>query len=400
MSNSNNLILVLNCGSSSVKFSVIDPKTEKDVLSGLAEKLNLQDASVTFKFDGHKETRFLTTNDHTGALESILEKLKALGLFEKVTAIGHRLVHGGEAFKASVEINDEVLKTVEACSNLAPLHNPANILGVRAAQKAFPSLKNVGVFDTSFHQTMPEHAYLYAVPMKLYRENHVRRYGFHGTSYRFVAKEAAKMLNKDENNFALVVAHLGNGASVASILNGKCMDTSMGLTPLEGLVMGTRSGDIDPGLFSYLNQELKMDISAINNLLNKESGLLGLSELSNDCREVEEAAENGNRNAQLALEVFAYRLAKYIAGYVVPLGRLDALVFTGGIGENSASMRARVINHLSFLGLKLDENANNETCRGKAGVITSSTAPLALVVNTNEELMIAQDTVSVLNIAI
>ncbi len=391
-----NLILVLNCGSSSVKFSVIDPKSEESFLSGLAEKLGLADAYITFKYDGKKDTITLKTNDHVGALESIIDKLKELGLFDKVAAIGHRVVHGAELFTDSAEITPDMLKKIEECYSLAPLHNPANVQGIQAAQKAFPNLKNVAVFDTSFHQTMPERAYTYAVPMKLYREHKVRRYGFHGTSYRFVTAEAAKMLNRDVNDFALIVAHLGNGASIASILNGKSMDTSMGLTPIEGLVMGTRCGDVDAGLFSLMAQQCNMDVKAIDTMLNKQSGLLGISEVSNDCREVEEAAAAGNKNAQLALDVFAYRLAKYIASYVVPLGRLDALVFTGGIGENSASMRKAVIKQLGFLGLELDDKANEECCRGKAGVITSSTKPLAMVINTNEELMIAQDTAQII----
>ncbi len=400
MSANSNLILVLNCGSSSVKFSVINPSTEESLMSGLAEKLNLADAYITFKYSGKKDTLTLTTNNHTGALESIIEKLKELDLFDKVSAIGHRVVHGAELFTESAEITSEMLVKVEQCYNLAPLHNPANVLGIQAAQKAFPTLKNVAVFDTSFHQTMPEKAYTYAVPRKLYRDHQVRRYGFHGTSYRFVTQEAAKMLGRDVNDFALIVAHLGNGASIASILNGKSVDTSMGLTPIEGLVMGTRCGDLDVGIFSYLSETCGMDIAAIDKMLNKESGLMGISEISNDCREVEEAAAAGNKSAVLALDIFAYRLAKYIASYVVPLGRLDALVFTGGIGENSDSLRKKVIDQLGFLGLVLDEKANKETSRGKAGIITSSTKPLALVVNTNEELMIAQDTAQVLKIEI
>lgn len=399
MSAQNNLVLVLNCGSSSVKFSVINPQTEEEFMSGLAEKLNLEDAYITFKYDGKKDRLNLVNKTHTGALESIIEKLKELNLFDKVSAIGHRIVHGAELFTESAEITPEMLKKVEQCYNLAPLHNPANVEGIFAAQKAFPNLKNVAVFDTAFHQTMPAKAYTYAVPMKLYRDHKVRRYGFHGTSYRFVAQEAAQMLNKDVNDFTLIVAHLGNGASIASILNGKSVDTSMGLTPIEGLVMGTRCGDLDVGVFSYLSEACGMSIKEIDTMLNKQSGLLGISEVSNDCREVEEAAQSGNENAQLALDVFAYRIAKYIAAYVVPLGHLDALAFTGGIGENSSSLRKKIIDQLGFLGLVLDEKANEEACRGKAGVITSSTKPVALVINTNEELMIAQDTARVLHLA-
>jgi acetate kinase len=285
-----------------------------------------------------------------------------------------------------------VIAEIEACAKLAPLHNPANLLGIRTAIECFPSLKQVVVFDTAFHQTMPEHAYLYAVPMALYREHGVRRYGFHGTSHRYVSAEAAKVLGLPLEHSAIVVAHLGNGASAAAVLNGKSVDTTMGLTPLEGLVMGTRSGDIDPGALAYIGAELGLDLEGVTDLLNKQSGLLGLSELSNDCREIEDAAAEGHKGALLALDVFCYRLAKQIAALTVSLGRLDALVFTGGIGEISSIIRAKVIARLGFLGLTLDAAANNAAVRGKAGKISGQHGPAALVVNTNEELIIALDT--------
>lgn len=300
---------------------------------------------------------------------------------------------GGEAYSESVLIDDKVIDVIEQCSPLAPLHNPANLLGIRAAQAIFSGLPNVAVFDTSFHQTMPAHAYTYAVPRKYYREQGVRRYGFHGTSYRFVADETARFLGKDKKDLRMVIAHLGNGASVAAIANGESKDTSMGLTPLEGLVMGTRAGDLDAGVLPYLAQSTGMDIQQLSDMLNKQSGLLGISELSNDCRAIEEAAEQGHEGALLALEVFSYRLAKYVAAMAVAAGGLDALVFTGGIGENSSLIRAKVVNYCTFLGLQLDEEKNLAARFGNAGVITADNGgAVAVVIPTNEELMIAQDT--------
>lgn len=395
----NSSILVINCGSSSLKFALIDSASHEAVMTGLAEKLGLADACITFKHDGGKQTALLSAPDHAAAMHAIIEKLQQVSLLDSVKAIGHRVVHGGEHFKQSALLDETAIDEIERCIKLAPLHNPAHILGIRTAIKEFPSLPQVAVFDTSFHQTMPEKAYLYAVPMKLYRENSLRRYGMHGTSYRFVAEEAAKMLGKPADETSLVIAHLGNGASIAAIRNGKCADTSMGLTPLEGLVMGTRSGDIDPSVFGYLATERGMDITSITNMLNKESGLLGLSELSNDCRELEEAAAKGHAGAKRALEVFAYRLAKYVASMSVGAGRLDAVVFTGGIGENSSFLRAEVINQLGFLGLKLDAAANEACIRGNAGRITAADSVPALVINTNEELMIAMDTAELAGLA-
>lgn len=389
----NKLILVLNCGSSSIKFSVMHPQTSEVVLSGLAEKLNLADAYITFKHSGLKEQESLATEpNHNGALQTILAKLKKLDLLDRIAAVGHRVVHGGEHFKDSVIVTKEVTDTIRKCFTLAPLHNPANLLGIEAAQAAFPQLKHVAVFDTAFHQSIPEQAYLYAVPTKLYEEHELRRYGAHGISYRFVAAEAASVLGKDVNELAMVIAHLGNGASAAAVVNGKSADTTMGLTPLEGLVMGTRSGDVDPSIFSFLQENLGMDINQVTNMLNKESGLLGLSGISNDCREIEEAALKGHKGAITALDVYTYRLAKHIAALCVAATRLDVLVFTGGIGENSPIIRAKTLAHLRFLGLEVDETANNTIFAGKSGIITSSKKPLAMVINTNEELMIAQDT--------
>ncbi|MDC7704304.1 acetate kinase [Vogesella indigofera] len=387
-----NHTLVINCGSSSLKFALIDAASQRTTVTGIAEKLGLADACISFKQDGKKVELTLAQGDHAGAMKAILSYFDERELTGSVIAIGHRVVHGGETFKQSTLIDDSVIAAIEDCARLAPLHNPAHLLGIRTAMACFPGLPQVAVFDTAFHQSMPEQAYLYAVPMALYREHGVRRYGFHGTSHRFVTAEAAAMLGKPLAESAFVCAHLGNGASVAAVLNGKSVDTSMGLTPLEGLVMGTRCGDIDPGIFGYLAAELNTDIQGVTDILNKQSGLLGLSELSSDCRELEDAAAAGHTGAQIALEVFAYRLAKQIAAMTVALGRLDALLFTGGIGENSPLLRAKVIKLLGFLGLALDPAANDATFRGKAGRITRDGGTPALVINTNEELMIALDT--------
>ena len=388
------LILVLNCGSSSLKGAVLNSENGDVLLSCLGEKLNLADAYITFKVNGQKERVDLSaTPNHTGAVGAMLEKLKAMGLDSQIGAIGHRVVSGGEEYSESVLIDDSVMAAIEKCIPLAPLHNPANLLGIRAAQDIFKGLPNVAVFDTAFHQTMPEHAYMYAIPRKFYRDLGVRRYGFHGTSYRFVAEEAANVLGADKNNLKLVIAHLGNGASITAVRNGKSMDTSMGLTPLEGLVMGTRSGDVDPSIFSFLADNLKLSTQQITDILNKESGLMGVSELSSDCRVIEEESLNGHEGAVLALEMFSYRLAKYVASMAVAAGGLDALVFTGGIGENSDIIREKVLNYCAFFGFSVNKEANTAARFGKAGVITAADSKVkAVVIPTNEELMIAQDT--------
>ena len=388
------LILVLNCGSSSLKGAVLDNDSGEVLLSCLAEKLNLPDAFITFKFNGEKRKVDLSAKpDHTGAVEALMEELKAHDLDSRIGAIGHRVVSGGELYKESILVDDEVIAGIEKCIPLAPLHNPAHLLGLRAAQTIFKGLPNVVVFDTAFHQTMPEHAYKYAVPHELYEKYGLRRYGAHGTSYRFVADETARFLGKDKKDLRMVIAHLGNGASITAVANGQSQDTSMGLTPLEGLVMGTRSGDIDPAVFSFLAENANMTISQITEMLNKKSGLLGISGLSNDCRTIEEEAANGHAGAKLALEIFIYRLAKYIGSMTVAAGGLDALVFTGGIGENSDIIRERVLGYLGFLGLKADHEANLKARFGNAGVITTAdSTAVAVVIPTNEELMIAHDT--------
>ena len=391
---SKQLILVLNCGSSSLKGAVIDNQSGDVLLSCLGEKLTTPDAYITFKKDGQKhKVELADRHDHTGAVGALLDELKKYGLDADVKAIGHRVVHGGEKYSASVLIDDEVIAQLEACIPLAPLHNPANLTGIRAAQAIFTGLPNVAVFDTAFHQTMPERAYTYAVPRVLYKNYAFRRYGFHGTSFRFVAPEAARIIGKDIGNSRLIIAHLGNGASITAVKNGESQDTSMGFTPLEGLVMGTRSGDVDASVFPFMAANAGMSVEEVADLLNKKSGLLGLSELSNDCRVVEEAAAEGHEGAKLAMDVMTYRLAKYIASMAVATGGIDALVFTGGIGENSDVVRAKTVEHLGFLGLHIDPAANTDVRFGKEGIISpQGQAPAVVVVPTNEELMIAHDT--------
>lgn len=389
-------VLVINCGSSSLKFAVMNPKTEDESINGIAERLGSSEASITWKINGSKTTQQLGEADHDAAIEALLGLLHDNHLMENITAVGHRVVHGGETFTQSCLVTDEVLKAIEENSHLAPLHSPANLTGIRAAQKYFPELPQTVVFDTAFHQTMPAETYLYAIPYSLYKEHGVRRYGAHGTSYRYVSQTAADMLGLDINNSGIMIAHLGNGASACAVKDGKSIDTTMGLTPLEGLVMGTRSGDVDPNLFSFLNKELGYSLDEITDLLNKKSGLLGLSEMDNDCRVIEDAAAEGNERAQLTLDVFCNVLAKKLAGFAAAMGKIDALVFTGGIGENSSAIRKNVIERLKIFGFDLDEKANDETFRGKSGVITKEGSTVAMVIATNEELMIARDTVALI----
>ena len=385
------MILVINCGSSSLKFALQAVGAREPVLSGLAECLGLDDARITFKSPLGKSTLTLNGGRHAEAMAAVTQELENQGLLAQVVAVGHRIVHGGERFHASVLINDDVIAGIEACCELAPLHNPGHLVGIRAAQRAFPGLPQVAVFDTAFHQTMAADAFMYAVPIRFYQDYGVRRYGMHGTSCRFIADEAIRELGLDPQDHGIVVAHLGNGASATAIKNGRSVDTSMGMTPLEGLVMGTRCGDIDPAAVTYIARREQLDLDGIDHLLNQQSGLLGISGLSSDCRALEEAAANGHVNARLALEMFAHRLARSIGGLVSSLDRFDALVFTGGIGENSALLRRITLERLQVLGMKIDEEANQRAVRGQSGVI-SLQGPTALVLNTNEEWMIARDT--------
>ncbi|CAB1240140.1 acetate kinase A/propionate kinase 2 [Vibrio cholerae] len=395
------LVLVLNCGSSSLKFAVVDAQSGEQHLSGLAECLHLPEARIKWKLDGKHEAQLGEGAAHDEALSFIVETILASKpeLAAQLKAIGHRVVHGGEQFTQSALIDDAVLKGIGDCAALAPLHNPAHIIGIKAAQKAFPELKNVAVFDTAFHQTMPEEAYLYALPYNLYKEHGIRRYGMHGTSHLFIAREAAERLGKPANELNIINCHLGNGASVCAIKNGQSVDTSMGLTPLEGLVMGTRCGDIDPAIIFHLHDTLGYSVEKINTMLTKESGLLGLTEVTSDCRFVEDNYGQ-KEEATRAMDVFCHRLAKYVAGYTASLdGRLDAITFTGGIGENSAPIREMVLNRLAIFGITVDSAANLKARFGGEGVITTADSRIpAMVIATNEELVIAEDTARLTNI--
>lgn len=392
---SSKLILVLNCGSSSLKFAIIDTVSGDEKLSGIAECLHLDDARIKWKLEGVKGSAELGAGgDHSDALNYIVSDLLSQkpALQNNLFAIGHRIVHGGEKFTQSVVITDEVIKGLENCVALAPLHTPAHLVGIHAAKKAFATLPNVAVFDTAFHQTMPEEAFLYALPYKLYKENGIRRYGMHGTSHYYISLQAAEVLNKPVNELNIINCHLGNGGSVCAIKNGVSVDTSMGMTPLEGLVMGTRCGDIDPAIIFHLHDQLGYSIEQINNILTKESGLLGLTEVTSDCRFVEENYET-DKAAKRAMDLYCYRLAKYIASYVAALdGRLDAVVFTGGIGENSAPIRELTLARLALLGFKVDQQANLDNRFGKQGIITEDGSTVAMVIPTNEEWVIARDT--------
>jgi acetate kinase len=380
-------ILVLNSGSSSLKFAVIEPASGSVIAHGIAERLG--DAEPTFQFGSNAERPLGPRAAHAEALAALLSELKEVS----VTAVGHRVVHGGEAFSDSVLLDDAVLRQIRACSELAPLHNPANVLGIEAARRAFATLPQVAVFDTAFHQTLPRAAYLYAIPYEYYERHQVRRYGFHGTSHHYVAGVAARVLGKSLESLDLVTAHLGNGASVCAIAQGRSVDTSMGFTPLEGLVMGTRSGDVDPNLHEFLAKHAQLDLHQISEMLNKKSGLLGLSGVSNDMRTLLELRARGDDRARLAIEVFCYRLAKAILAQCAGLSRIDALVFTGGIGEHAAEVRAQTLGHLRVLGARLDDELNRVHGAEQQGRITSeASALLALVIPTNEELVIARET--------
>ncbi|WFB47176.1 acetate kinase [Vibrio coralliilyticus] len=389
------LVLVLNCGSSSLKFAIVDAENGNEHLTGLAECLHLPEARIKWKLDGKHEAQLGEGAAHDEALSFIVETILASKpeLADQLKAVGHRVVHGGEKFTQSALITDDVLKGIEDCATLAPLHNPAAIIGIKAAQKAFPSLPMSAVFDTAFHQSMPEEAYLYALPYNLYKEHGIRRYGMHGTSHLFIAREAAERLGKPADELNIINCHLGNGASVCAIKNGKSVDTSMGLTPLEGLVMGTRCGDIDPAIIFHLHDALGYSVEQINTMLTKESGLAGLTEVTSDCRFVEDNYGE-KEEATRAMDVFCHRLAKYVAGYTATLeGRLDAIVFTGGIGENSGPIREMVLNRLGVFGVEVDGEANLKARFGGEGTITTADSRIpAMVISTNEELVIAEDT--------
>ncbi|MCI9098380.1 MAG: acetate kinase [Lachnospiraceae bacterium] len=392
-------VLVINCGSSSLKFQLINSDSEDVLAKGLCERIGIDGRLVYQPANGDKETTEAAMPTHKQAIQMVLdalmnEKTGVIKSLDEVDAVGHRVVHGGEKFASSVVINDEVMAAIEECNDLAPLHNPANLIGIRACQELMPKAPMVAVFDTAFHQTMPEKAYLYGLPYEYYEKYKVRRYGFHGTSHSFVSKHAAEFLGLDLNNSKIVVAHLGNGASISAVVNGKCVDTSMGLTPLEGLVMGTRSGDIDPAIMEFVAKKENLDIAGVMNVLNKKSGVEGLSGgLSSDFRDLEEGMEKGNKLAENAIEVFCYRVAKYIGSYVAAMNGVDAIAFTAGIGENAINVRKKVLEYLGYLGIEVDDAANDT--RGEDKVISTVASKVKVaIVPTNEELAICRETVA------
>ncbi len=394
-------VLVINCGSSSLKFQLINSETEAVLAKGLCERIGI-DGRLTYQpTGGEKEVNNLAMPTHTEAIQFVIdaltnEKTGVVKSLDEIGAVGHRLVHGGEKFASSVVITEEVKKAVEECNDLAPLHNPANLIGVDACEKLMPNTPMVAVFDTAFHQTMPEKAYMYGLPYEYYEKYKVRRYGFHGTSHSFVSKRVAEIVGVPYDQTKTIVCHLGNGASVSAVLNGKSVDTSMGLTPLEGLVMGTRSGDIDPAILEFIAKKENLDIAGLMNMLNKKSGVFGLSNgVSSDFRDLTAAAEEGQKPAQIALEVFAYRVAKYIGAYTAAMNGVDNIVFTAGIGENVVKVREEVCSYLGFLGIELDKEANNK--RGEEVIISTPESKVkVLVVPTNEELAIARETVALI----
>ena len=391
-------VLVINCGSSSLKYQLINSDTEAVLAKGLCERIGI-DGRLVYQLAGHdKEITEAPMPTHKEGIQMVLDalvnpKTGAVKSLSEIDAVGHRVVHGGEKFAQSVVLNEEVLAKVEECNELAPLHNPANLIGIRVCQELMPGVPMVGVFDTAFHQTMPQKAYLYGLPYEYYEKYKVRRYGFHGTSHSFVSKRLAEFLNLDYNNSRLIVAHLGNGASISAVLDGKCVDTSMGLTPLEGLVMGTRSGDIDPAIMEFIAKKENLDIDGIMDVLNKKSGVEGLSGVSSDFRDLEAAYHEGNPRAIAACEVFAYRVAKYIGAYVAAMNGVDAIAFTAGIGENTSFIREKILAYFGYLGITMDKEAN--MVRGEDKIIsTPDSKVIVCIIPTNEELAIARETVA------
>ena len=393
-------ILVINCGSSSLKFQLIDSETEKCIAKGLCERIGIEGSQITYTPDGgEKEQTVTPMPDHTEAIRLVLEALTnektgVVKSLDEIGAVGHRIVHGGEKFAASTIITDEVMKAIEECNDLAPLHNPANLIGINACKKLMPTTPMVAVFDTAFHQTMPEEAYMYGLPYEYYEKYKIRRYGFHGTSHSYVSKKAAEVLGKKYEDLKIIVCHLGNGASVSAVKNGKCVDTSMGLTPLEGLIMGTRSGDIDPAIMEFIAHKEGKNIDEIMTVLNKKSGVYGLSNnLSSDFRDLEAGYNNGDAHCIRTMNTYCYRVAKYIGSYVAAMNGVDVICFTAGIGENAPLVRSLVCEHLGFLGVSIDEEANHK--RGEElAISTPASKTTVMVIPTNEELAIARETVS------
>ena len=394
------IILVLNCGSSSLKYQVLDMKNESEyslLAKGLVERIGLEMGEITHRVpEKDKYVIDKPIPDHTEGIKSVLDLLVdaehgVLKSLSEINAVGHRVAHGGDLFSSSAVIHSEVIEGIERCCELAPLHNPANLLGIMAVRSLMPEIPQVAVFDTSFHQSMPEHAFMYAIPYEYYVLDKVRRYGFHGTSHKFVAEKSAKLAGLDFNNSKIITCHLGNGGSVTAIKNGKSIDTSMGFTPVEGVVMGTRCGNIDAGVVTYIQKKYELDNKGISDVLNKKSGFLGVSGVSSDARDIENAAAEGNHRAQLALDMFRYSVLKYIGAYAAAMNGVDMIVFTGGIGENDPAVREYVANGCSFLGVDFNPEANN--VRGKDTILTKPGSKVVVTtVTTNEELVIAQET--------
>ena len=391
-------VLVINCGSSSLKFQLINSESEAVLAKGLCERIGI-DGRLTYQpAGGEKNVSEKAMPTHTEAIQFVIDALTdadtgVVKSLDEIGAVGHRVVHGGEKFAKSVVVTPEVKAAIAECNDLAPLHNPANLIGIEACESLMPGTPQVVVFDTAFHQTMPEKAYMYGIPYEYYEKYKVRRYGFHGTSHSFVSKRVAEIVGKPYNATKTIVCHLGNGASISAVLNGESVDTSMGLTPLEGLVMGTRSGDIDPAIMEFIAKKENLDIAGIMNVLNKKSGVEGVSGVSSDFRDLEAAAKAGNKRAELAIDVFAYRVAKYVGAYTAAMNGVDNIVFTAGIGENCALVRTKVCSYLGYLGITIDEEANGK--RGEEIVISTPDSKVkVLVVPTNEELAIARETVA------
>ncbi|MCI9231196.1 acetate kinase [uncultured Acetatifactor sp.] len=392
-------VLVINCGSSSLKFQLIDAESEQCLAKGICERIGIDGSMITYAREGgEKERKVTPMPDHTEAIRLVLEALTnpktgVVASLEEIGAVGHRVVHGGEKFAQSVVLDREVLAAVEECNDLAPLHNPANLIGIEACRKLMPDTPMVGVFDTAFHQTMPEEAYMYGLPYEYYQKYKVRRYGFHGTSHSYVSKRAAEVLGRPYEDLKIIVCHLGNGASISAVKNGRCVDTSMGLTPLEGLMMGTRSGDIDPAIIEFLANKEERNIGEVMAVLNKKSGVLGLSDnLSSDFRDLEDGYNAGDPNAVRAMKAYCYRVAKYIGSYVAAMNGVDVICFTAGIGENAPLVRTSVCEYLGYLGVELDQEANGK--RGQdIAITTPESRTTVMVIPTNEELAIARETV-------